>query len=446
MARVTSRIVLLLVSVTIPLIAAFGLASPAAAHPLNTSAVLLDLGTHQVSATIDLPLDELSIARSRQLTASNVLEASTLSELRSYVHAHLSASDDTGQAWTVQVSGGEVDQVDGADNLVLAATLTPSSGTVAAFVLHYDAVLDTLISHRVFVSARYGHTGSYTTLAMLSWQTLSVPVTSTLPSTGQGFFAAVHLGIQHISTGSDHLLFLLMLLLPAPLVAQQKRWTRRSDPGWAGARCTAWRVVHVVSAFAIGHSITLALGALGWVHLPARLVESGIALSVLVSAVHAIRPLVRGGEVFIGLGFGLLHGMAFAALLGELHLSSGGLVLTLLGFNLGIEVTQLLVVALVMPSLVLLSTTGAYPICRTALAVIGALLAGGWLAARSGLIASDPLEPIGNILVEHPFSLAGVLAIAAIAAAGKFGFQQDRSVLAGESRFAPTDQLTNPPR
>lgn len=139
------------------------------------------------------------------------------------------------------------------------------------FVLHYDAVMDKLVSHRVFVSARYGSTGSYTTLAMLSWQTQSVPVAALPSSTtgpaseSRGFVSAVHLGVDHISEGSDHLLFLVMLLLPAPPAATGRRWARRQDLGRAG-----WRVLHVVTAFAVGHSITLALGAMGWIHLPTR--------------------------------------------------------------------------------------------------------------------------------------------------------------------------------
>lgn len=418
MTTAVRRVVTLLGGVTIPLLALALLASPASAHPLSTSAVLLDLGANDVFATIELPLDELSIARNENLTASNVRRASTLTSLRTYVRQHLTATDDTGRSWTTDVTGGTVAKVDGADNLVLHATLTPSSGAVGDFVLHYDAVMDTLISHRVFVSARFGRSGPYTTLAMLSWQTRSVPVASTTPpSTTQGFLAAIHLGVQHIRTGSDHLLFLLMLLLPAPLIANRKRWVTRGDARLVGARRTAWRVVHVVSAFAVGHSITLALGALGLIHLPERLVESGIALSVLVSALHAIRPLVRRGEVYIGLGFGLLHGMAFAALLGELDLSRGGLVTTLLGFNLGIELTQLLVVALVMPSLILLSTTRAYAGLRIASAALGAALAAGWLAQRTGVIGANPLEPLGDLIVDHPLLLVAGLAAIAVAAA-----------------------------
>ena len=403
------RVVALLVGVALLLVGASGAAS---AHPLSTSAVRLDVGTAEVAATIDLPLDELSIARGRRLTATDVVATPVLEVLRAYVQSHLSASDAAGRTWTTHVDGGRVTEIDGVENLVLHATLTPSAGAVGDFVLHYDAVVDTLVSHRVFVSGRYGHTGSYTTLAMLSWQTTSVPVEASTAPRGRGFVAAVHLGVEHISGGSDHLLFLLMLLLPAPLLARGRRWQRRDDVRRSGVR-----VVHVVTAFAVGHSCTLALGALGWVDLPTRLVESGIALSVLVSAVHAVRPLVRRGEVLIAAGFGLLHGLAFAALLTPLDLSRGGLVGTLLGFNLGIELTQLMVVALVMPSLLVLSRTRLYPFLRTALAVLGGVLAAAWLAERSGLTASNPGEPVANLLVDHPLVVAlGLAAVAALAA------------------------------
>jgi HupE / UreJ protein len=406
---------LVLIAAALVSIAAVSLATApqASAHPISTSAVLLDVGGSDVTASIDLPLDQLSIAFDEELSARTVMADDALTDLRSYVEDHVSATDSTGRTWTTEVTGGHVEQIDGTDNLVLSATLTPSSGAVGDFKLHYDAVVDRLISHRVFLFARYGSSGAYTTLAMLSWQTTSVPVASagTSPiSNAQGFVAAVHLGVDHISGGSDHLLFLIMLLLPAPLAASGRRGARRHDLGRAG-----WRVVHVVTAFAVGHSITLALGALGWIHLPSRLVESGIALSVLVSAIHAIRPLVRRGEVLIAATFGLLHGLAFAALLGELNLSRSGLVSTLLGFNLGIEITQLMVVALVMPSLVLISRTSAYASLRIGLAALGAMSAAAWFAQRTGLVASNPLEPVGEVLVRYPLALAVALAAIALA-------------------------------
>lgn len=90
------------------------------------------------------------------------------------------------------------------------------------------------------------------------------------------------LGARHIAEGTDHLLFLLALLLPAPLVAVGMRWG-----GYAGGGVALRRITKVVTALTLGHSVTLVVGALGLVRLPSALVESAIALSILVSAAHA---------------------------------------------------------------------------------------------------------------------------------------------------------------
>lgn len=386
---------------------------PASAHPLSTSAVLLDLDRAQVGATVELPLDELSVARNQVLTATSVVDPDTLREMRAYVQAHLTATGSSGQPWTTEVTGARVARVDGVDNLVLDATLTPSAGEVDDFVLHDDVIIDRLVSHRAFVSARFGGSGPYTSLAMLSWQTQQVTVASAAsPAEDRGFLASVGLGLHHIASGSDHLLFVGMLLLPAPLLAGRRRWATPVPAGWHDLRRSTARVVHVLSAFAVGHSCTLVLGALAWVQLPTRVVESGIALSVLVSAVHAVRPLVRRAEVLVAAGFGLLHGLSFAAVLDHLDLSRTGMLTDLLGFNLGIELAQLVVTALVMPSLLVASRTPGYRWLRTFLAGAGAVLATCWLLERLGLIDDDPVGRAGEVLVAHPLVVVGALALA----------------------------------
>ncbi len=243
---------------------------------------------------------------------------------------------------------------------------------------------------------------------MIDWESQILTVSAVRASARQGFLPAVQLGVHHIAEGADHLLFLIMLLLPAPLLARRRRWVRADD-----LRRSCWRVVHVVTAFALGHSITLALAALGYIHVSTRVVESMIALSILVSGLHAIRPIARGGEVWIAAGFGLMHGLAFAALLGQLDVGRASLVTELLGFNVGIELTQLAVVALIMPSLMVLSRTRVYPAVRIALAGIGVVLAGAWLAERTTLTATNPLEPLAAALVTHSYVVAGILAVAA---------------------------------
>jgi len=379
----------------------------AQAHPLSTTAVLLDVGADEVTGQLQLPIDRLAIALDQPLTAAVVRQPAKLEELRHYVLAHVWAKADSA-SWTVSVSNGRVESIDNVDHLVFDLVLRPPTGTVRDFQFHDDAIVHRLLSHRILVSSREAGAGDYTAVGVIDWQSSTLTVPARGATARQGFLAAVHLGIRHIAEGADHLLFLIMLLLPAPLLARRGRWLRTDD-----LRRNSWRVVHVVTAFAIGHSITLALAAFGFVSAPSRVVESLIALSILISGLHAIRPLARGGELWIAAGFGLMHGLAFAALLGPLDLSHGSLVTELLGFNLGIELTQLIVVALIMPSLMVLSRTPIYPVVRTALAGAGVVLAAAWLAERTTLISANPLEGISVALVAHPFSVAATLALTA---------------------------------
>lgn len=387
----------------------------AQAHPLSTSAVLLTVESDRVTGQVQMPLDRLAIAVDRPLTPAYMAESTAVDDMRVYLADHVSARSANASAvdsvvWSTAVTGGRLETIDDVPHLVYDVTLTPPAG-VDEFTLQYDAIVERLVSHRIFVSTREAGDSDYTVNGIIDWESQSVvvPVDGSATSEAAVFGSSVHLGVEHISEGADHLLFLIMLLLPAPLAAMGGRWVRSGSP-----RRSCLRVVHVVTAFAVGHSITLALAAFGYLDLSTRMVESAIALSILVSGAHAIRPLVAGGEVWIAAVFGLMHGVAFATLLADLHTTGGSLLVELLGFNLGIELTQLLVVALVMPSLLLLSTTRAYTPFRVGTAGIGMVLAAAWLLERLGLLDSSPFDAVTDVVIAHPFGLCALLFVAAV--------------------------------
>jgi hypothetical protein len=404
---------LLLVCLLAGLALAVGPVPAAGAHPQSTTAVLLDIGDDRVTGEVQLPIDRLAVAVERELTATSVLEADRAS-LTDYTAAHIAAVGTDGQAWDVALGAPEVRVIDAVDHLVYPLLIEPADGEVTAFDLHYDVIVENLLTHDVVVTVAYDFdrgilTGDDAqTLGVLDFDTTSIEVPADGGSWAQGLSATAVLGMEHVAEGADHLLFLLLLLLPAPLVATGGRWRRGPS-----TRRSVLRVVHVVTAFAAGHSITLALAATGVVDLPSRMVETVIALSIAVSAVHAVRPLVPGGEVLIAGGFGLVHGLAFASLIADLGLDRGNLVATLLGFNLGIELTQLLVVALMMPSLLLLARTAVYPVFRVGVAVTGLLFSVSWMLERSTLTPVDPFEGAQTWLVGHLWVV--VVSVAALA-------------------------------
>ena len=147
-------------------------------------------------------------------------------------------------------------------------------------------------------------------------------------------------------------------------------------------RACLLKIGTIVTAFTVGHSVTLAAGAINAVHVPSRPIETLIAVSILVSAAHALRPLFPGREAVIAGCFGLVHGMAFATALAELGLGRWDRVASIFGFNLGIECMQLVVVAIALPPLILLSRTRLYAPVRSAGALFAGAAATAWIAQR----------------------------------------------------------------
>lgn len=185
-------------------------------------------------------------------------------------------------------------------------------------------------------------------------------------------------GAHHIWIGYDHMLFLISLLLPAVLIRRRRDWIAAES-----GRAVAMKVAGIVTAFTLAHSITLTLAALGFVQLPSRLVESAIALSVILAAVNNVKPLVTERTWAFAFGFGLLHGFGFASALADLGLPRDALALCLLAFNLGVEFGQLCVVAALLPLAFLIRRSAFYQ--RVVLvpgSLLIALLALLWLVER----------------------------------------------------------------
>jgi hypothetical protein len=162
-------------------------------------------------------------------------------------------------------------------------------------------------------------------------------------------------GVWHIWLGYDHILFLISLLLPAVLVRVGKHW----DPAPSLKRSLI-EVLKVVTAFTLAHSITLSLAVLGFISLPSRFVESTIAASIIFAALNNLRGAIEKKRWVMAFVFGLIHGFGFASALADLGLPQGALALALVGFNLGVELGQMVIVSAFVPVAFWLRTTAFY--------------------------------------------------------------------------------------
>lgn len=237
--------------------------------------------------------------------------------------------------------------------------------------LDYALLFDRDPMHRALVTV---HRNDAISAAVASADARTIPIAAD----GSPFLAFLREGVHHILVGYDHLAFLVSLLLPAALL--------RKDGAWAPVptlRRSFGHVLGIVTAFTLAHSITLSLAALGWVAPASRWVEAAIAASVLLAAINNLLPVVTRRLWAMGFVFGLVHGFGFAGALSELGLPKGARLVSLFGFNLGVEAGQLCVVGLLLPLLFCLRRASLYRRGVMPAASIGiAGLACVWLMQR----------------------------------------------------------------
>ncbi|WP_232325983.1 HupE/UreJ family protein [Spirosoma montaniterrae] len=400
------------------------------AHPMPNSVVLMTVHPNRIDAEVQIPLIELQAAYGHVLNDhSTELVARLGPQLRAYLAQHIRPQTIDGQPWAVSIGALTVQETQNAVNgvyreLTAQVQLYPPAGAnVRQFVFYYDVVLHQVVTHKILVAVRQDWAGgmmphdSSTSVGVIE---LDIPTETIKPLTVNfepgslwtGFRTLFNLGVHHISEGTDHLLFLLVLLLPAPLLTETEPGKAKRWGSFGGIRYGLLRLLVIVTAFTFGHSLTLLAGAVGWVSLPSQPVEILIALSIFVSALHALRPLFPEQEGWIAAGFGLVHGLAFAGTLTKLQLDAGPMALSILGFNLGIEAMQLFVICLTLPWFMLLSRTVVYAPVRVGGAVLAGVAALAWVVERFTGV-ENVLTLYIEQLAAYPFYLLTVLILVA---------------------------------
>lgn len=354
-----------------------GAVGPAQAHKASDSYLVLDVAGHDVRGQWDIALRDIDVALSLDQDGDGRI---TWGELRAR-HAALARwalgrlALDRGGRCDLGVTEQLFDEhTDGGYAVLRLAGHCP--GARAALALDYRLLFEIDALHRGLL--RLTLDGASHT-AVLSPERPAQRFEPGEPSQLATFAQYLVEGVWHIWIGFDHILFLLSLLLPAVLVRDGGRWR-----GVAGFRPALREVLAVVTAFTVAHSITLSLAALQLVALPSRLVESAIAGSVVLAAANNLWPVVAHRRWVVAFAFGLVHGFGFASVLADLGLPASALLLSLLGFNLGVETGQLAIVAAFLPLAYRLRNTGLY---RRGVFVGGSLLtlalAAVWLAERA---------------------------------------------------------------
>ena len=384
------------------------LAAPIAAHLTPNSEIALDFDASGVTIDAIIPEGDY-VAAAAAPNDRNTARAAR------WLAGQVAATTPDGRAWQVSVTRAEFVQRAGPPDLHALVRLTPPPGAdPRRFTLRWSAVVAQNPDHFALVLVGADHDGGTirsdrALIGAVRGDRQTLMVDRGAPTAWGAFSAAFRLGMKHIAEGTDHLLFLLALLLPAPFIAIAHRWR---EP--RGVRGTLLKLAATITAFTIGHSLTLLLAALFEWRLPAQPVETLIAVSILVAAVHAIRPVFPGREGWVAAGFGLVHGLAFATLVGDAGLAGSGRLIAILGFNLGIEAIQLGVALLAMVPLLLIARTPTYTPLRIGGALFAGVAACAWIAERVSGIDNGIAAAIDGIAAQAHWLFVALLAVAAL--------------------------------
>ena len=351
------------------------LALPAQAHKPSDSYLTLAVAGNQVDGQWDIALRDLDFAigldgnGDGQLTWDEI--RSRHADIASYALERLKLSTDKGPC---PLAAGEQlleHHTDGAYTVLRFHAACPQP--VARLGVAYSLFADLDPQHKGLLKIVQG--GSTITAIFepdAAQQSFSLGQANRLAE----FLDYVRHGIWHIWIGFDHILFLLSLLLPAVLASRAARPTEHLRDAFID-------VLKVVTAFTLAHSITLTLASLSLIALPSRWIESAIAASVAVAALNNLFPLFRGRRWVAAFAFGLIHGFGFASVLSDLGLPRSALLLSLFGFNVGVEMGQLAIVGAFLPLAFLLRRTWFYRQLLGSGSALIVLVAAVWFVERA---------------------------------------------------------------
>lgn len=410
----------------LPALAAF-------AHSGEESYVYLDLYDNTVEGRVEYPVADigeiLAIEIPEDVSGASTAVEANLDVLQNYAGEHLEITDDE-RDWALDFNTFDILETAFGTYVVLHFDVVDvfSDGPPRTFTVTYDGIMESKPerSALLIIGTDWG-SGTFNneanSLLTFTPESTTQQVQLDDPSWFAGFSGVVGLGVEHIEIGSDHILFIIALVLPAVLIfGAAKGWEPASSFG-----SSLWRVIKIATSFTIAHTITLTLGGLGIVEISPRIVEPLIAISIVLAALHNLRPVFFNREWMIAFGFGLFHGFGFASLLSGLGLDRANRAVSLLGFNLGIELGQVAIIVMVFPVLFLLRRTRPYLTLMKVGSVALILIASAWFVDRVFSIdfgVDRLVEPV----LEWPRSFFVILTLTVIAA-GYYLFEKSRGNL-----------------
>lgn len=354
--------------------------SSAWAHKSSDGFVYLDQTDPQhTTVQVDLALRDLALVVPLDTNGDHQVSGRELRQARGRITAYfgdgVTLASPSGRCTLTGQTWGIAHHSDGPYAAAAYSVQCPEAET--ATKLGYHLLFDVDPQHRGLVQQL---TPDNERLAVISPGRQTLTLSQAPPSMFRTFLAYLHQGVIHLLLGYDHILFLMVLVLPASL-------PRKNPSGEPEERLLGRRLLEltgIVTSFTLAHSITLALSALNVVRPPSALIETLIAVSIGVTAINVFWPVLGRKHWRLAFGFGLIHGFGFASVLADLASGTSQKVVALAGFNTGVEIGQLMVLAVIFPLLFWGGSRPAYQrVAAPMLAVLVTLISLYWVVQRA---------------------------------------------------------------
>ena len=412
----------------------------ASAHTGTQSYVYLQIFDDVMLGRVEYPIGDMNRVLGYDIAEDDVDQAlldveGERSSIETYTAEHLALYPADGRRGDWTMSFGEMTTLEASNGgyATLAFEIDQRfDPTPRVFRMEYDGIIEADPDRDAFliIETDFG-SGTFNNEAGTFLRFTSDSTTQLVDLDDSSFWKGVRgtigLGAEHIQIGTDHILFVLALVLPSALVFTRRgddRGTWEPSPSFPAS---LWRILKIATMFTVAHSITLAIGGFEILDLSPRLVESVIAVSIAIAALHNIRPIWANKEWVMAFGFGLFHGFGFAGLLSELGLTRSNRFVSLLGFNIGVELGQAAIILMVFPILFILRRTRAFVPMMKVGSVALALVALAWATERIFDYDTD-VNALVDPVLRWPRS-AWLVAVGLVAAVALYAYDRSRGAL-----------------
>ncbi|GEM_PF-4760293 len=371
------------------------------AQELENSHINIEFREYDILADVVLPIAELELAYGKPIDLN----------LPDYISSHIQVKSEDGIPWQIDIDTSLLRKSDIPGTIRIGMIFIPATGlSPREFILTSTLINHKILGHRTYVFVKTDWDSGVSrynpeAIGIIYSASNQIKIFREQQSIWRGFLGVFRVGLIHVRDGFDHILFVLMLILPTPLLFSTTHRAR-----YNGIKKSSFHLFGLIGINALSHLLALLCACVGWLRLPVWIGEVLISSTIIISAVHIFWPIMTNKEWILAGAFGVFHGLTFFDIILDYGLSAGRLVIGVLGLNSGVLVMQLLVVLCMAPWFFIAAESVYYNILKYTLSIVGIAIAGFWIHQ---IVSGEPSSLVAAFtsLIGRPVGVIAFMAV-----------------------------------